>query len=109
MNHNPLKVCDPADYVSSSNSPHPITKWSKRPGKGDEEGKFGAHALPISGRSPRDLGCLLALADPSMNPDKGSPLGAAFSHERGTAKPQSRAHRLLLEGVSFILTGTLQS
>ena len=43
--------------------PHTITKWSKRPGKDDWEGKVQSHALPISGCSPRrDIGCLFALA-----------------------------------------------
>ena len=52
-----------------------------------EKGKFGLHASPISGPSPRrDVGHLLALGGHYINPDKASILGSACSHYKAQKK-----------------------
>ena len=49
----PFKVYDPIDLVSTSNS-QGVMKWSKREKGLTEKGEFGPHALPISGRFPKE-------------------------------------------------------
>ena len=78
--------------------PQAITKWSKRPGKGNREGKVQstcfAHLWPLP---RRDTGCLLALAGQyktlTRHPFWGLPSVVAR-----TVKPQSRAQLSLRAG-----------
>ena len=75
---------DPIDEVSTSNS-QGVMKWSKREKGLTEKGEFGPHALPISGRFPKEW-VSLGLGRSVETPDRFLP--SAIDH-CGTAKQGS--------------------
>ena len=73
-------------------------KWSKRPKSLTEKGEFGPHALPISGRFPKESLGVSWHWQVGINPDKAPLIEGCLQLLGGTAEPQSRAHHLLHAG-----------